>query len=113
MLQRGQTLKDGDCLQADDGSLIRIQASDEQLSTVSIHDSLLLAKACYHLGNRHIPLQIEQTRLCYLHDHVLDDMLEQMGLNVKQEFAPFQPESGAYAHSHHQHLHTHEIKHDH
>jgi urease accessory protein len=56
----------------------------------------LLARACYHLGNRHVPLQIESRRLRYLHDHVLDAMVLGLGLSVVVEDAPFDPEPGAY-----------------
>ncbi|MDX2503961.1 MAG: urease accessory protein UreE [Gammaproteobacteria bacterium] len=111
-LERGEVLRGGDCLQAEDDSVIRIEAADETLSLVQSDDPLLLARACYHLGNRHIALQIETQSLSYLHDHVLDDMLKNLGLSVKVIQAPFEPESGAYAaaHGHHhdnQHNHAH------
>lgn len=57
----------------------------------------MLAKACYHLGNRHVPLQIMPGELRYHHDHVLDDMLRQFGLTVTFGQLPFEPEAGAYA----------------
>jgi urease accessory protein len=60
-------------------------------------------QAAYHLGNRHVALQIDANRLRYLHDHVLDAMLAQLGLTVLQEQAPFEPESGAYSGGHHHH----------
>ena len=61
---------------------------------------LLFARACYHLGNRHISLQILPNELRYLHDHVLDHMVEGLGLKVSIENLPFEPEAGAYHHSH-------------
>lgn len=103
MLSRGEVLRGGDCLQAESGLVIRLQAANEAVSRVASTDSLLLQKACYHLGNRHVPLQITADGLCYLQDHVLDQMVESLGLDVKHETAPFEPESGAY----HQHGHTH------
>jgi urease accessory protein len=103
MLPRGEVLRDGDCLQAENGLVIRLKAANEAVSSVASTDSLLLQKACYHLGNRHVPLQITAEGLCYLQDHVLDEMVKSLGLDVKHENAPFEPESGAY----HQHGHTH------
>lgn len=114
LLKRGPTLQNGDLLAAEDGTAIKVVAADEQLSSVVCEDVLLFARACYHLGNRHTPLQIVKERLSYLHDHVLDDMLAGLGLQVNIISAPFEPESGAYGghtsdsaegHSHHHHAH--------
>lgn len=114
-LPRGNLLRGGDRLGSDDGLVIEIVAAAETVSTLRCHDSTLLARAAYHLGNRHIPLQIEKDWLRYQHDHVLDDMLRQMGFEVIVEQAPFEPEAGAYqqaAHSHaHHHSHAHETNH--
>lgn len=111
-LSREGVLRGGDCLRAEDGTVIQVKAGDESVSTVICNDPLLLARACYHLGNRHVPLQIEQNRLCYQHDHVLDEMVKQLGLTVQNEMAPFEPESGAY-HSHaNSHGHSHHHHHD-
>lgn len=113
-LPRGSVLQQDDRLQADSGEIIRIVAASESVSTVTVDDALLLARACYHLGNRHVALQISAGFIRYQHDHVLDDMLRGLGLNVVIEMAPFEPESGAYGdhvsshsstHSHHQHAH--------
>lgn len=107
-LPRGQTLRDGDLLASDDGTVVRICAAPEVLSEVLVDDPALLARACYHLGNRHVALQIEPGRLCYLHDHVLDEMLLGLGLQATCTEAPFEPETGAYgghAHGHHGHGH--------
>ena len=95
-LGRGVTLRDGDRLRADDGSVIEVRAADEALSTVRSQDPLALARACYHLGNRHTPLEIRDDRIRYAHDHVLDEMLRGLGLEVSAEQAPFEPEPGAY-----------------
>ena len=112
-LQRGDILRGGDCLLAEDNSIIQVLADNETVSMVQSDDSLLLARACYHLGNRHVPLQIENNALSYLHDHVLDDMLKQLGLNVSTNQAPFEPESGAYGGSGSSHSHSHEHQHSH
>ncbi len=111
-LERGTTLKDGDLLSGDDGITVRVVAADETLSVVRSDDPLLLARACYHLGNRHMSIQIMAGELRYSHDHVLDDMLRGLGLAVTVEQAPFEPEPGAYGgsadghgHGHHHHDH--------
>ena len=114
MLPRGLLLRGGDCLRAEDGSVIRIEAADESVSTVHHDDLLMIAKASYHLGNRHVPLQIGHGWLRYQHDHVLDDMVRGLGLNVMHEIAPFEPEGGAYGGGHgHHHEHEHEHHHAH
>lgn len=102
-LPRGSILRQGDRLQASNGMIILVKAAVEPVSTVTSRDSLILMRAAYHLGNRHVALQIDSERLRYLHDHVLDTMLEQMGLSVIREQAPFEPEAGAYGGSHHHH----------
>ena len=107
-LPRGQTLRHGDLLASDDGTVVRICAAPEVLSEVRVDDPLLLARACYHLGNRHVALQIGAGRLCYLHDHVLDELLQGLGLQPTCIEAPFEPEPGAYGgHSHAQGPHGH------
>lgn len=102
LLERGQVLKNGDLLVSEDGTVVKIIAAEEKVSTVVCNDPLAMAKACYHLGNRHVPLQINDKRLQYLHDHVLDDMLTGLGIDVEIKMAPFEPEEGAYG-SHHHH----------
>lgn len=99
ILPRGSVLRGGDCLRADDGTVIRVEAAAEAVSTAFSADAACLARACYHLGNRHVALQIGDTWLRYLHDHVLDSLVAGLGLRVFQEQAAFEPEAGAY-HSH-------------
>ena len=121
MLPRGLILRGGDYVRAEDGSIIRIEASSESVSTVHHNDTLLLTRAAYHLGNRHVALQVGEGWLRYQHDHVLDDMVRGLGLNVIHELAAFEPESGAYgehgghqyddSHSHHAHGHAHDHSH--
>lgn len=119
LLPRGEVLRDGDLLASDDGLVVRVAAAPELLSRAQSDDPLLLARACYHLGNRHVALQIEPGRLSWLHDHVLDDMVRGLGLDVSSIEAPFEPEPGAYgggsrpghgqAHHHgHDHGHGHD-----
>jgi len=107
-LERGSVLRHGDLLLADDGRVVEVQAAPETVSTVHTPDALALARAAYHLGNRHVALQIGTGWLRYQHDHVLDDMLRGFGLEVVIEDLPFEPEGGAYvATSHHTHAHSH------
>jgi urease accessory protein len=98
VLERGSQLRDGDLLAADGGEVLLVRAAPEQVSDTSSADARLLARAAYHLGNRHVPLQIELGALRYQHDHVLDAMLRELGLEVIVRTAPFEPEAGAYAH---------------
>lgn len=107
--EKGISFQDGDLIISDDGKvLVEVKAANETVSTVYCDDPLHLARACYHLGNRHIPLQIDKGVLRYQHDHVLDDMVRGLGLDVKTEQAPFEPESGAYSGGgHHGHSHDH------
>jgi len=107
MLNRGELLRSGDCLRAEDGSIIKVEAAPETVSTASHDNKLVLARACYHLGNRHVALQIGDGWLRYLHDHVLDDMVKGLGLEIKVEQAPFEPEGGAYGGHSHSHGHAH------
>ena len=108
-LERGQILRHGDRLQGQDGLVVEVHAAPEAVSTAQCVDGTLLARACYHLGNRHVALQVGPGWVRYRHDHVLDDMLRQLGLEVQYELAPFEPEAGAYTAGHgHGHAHHHE-----
>lgn len=108
MLERGHLLRGGELLTDGAASqVVRVLAAPEAVSTVRCADPHLLARAAYHLGNRHVPLQIEPGLLRYQHDHVLDDMLRGLGLTVQAEQAPFEPEAGAYQSAPHGHSHSH------
>ena len=109
----GATLRDGDRLRCSDGSLIVVRAAAETLSRALTSDPLTLARAAYHLGNRHIPVAIDPEGLSYQHDHVLDDMVRSLGLPVSTITAAFHPESGAYAQGSPGHSHDHDHDHDH
>ncbi len=106
ILPRGSVLRDGDVLVADDGTRARVRAEAELVSVATAPDSLSALRAAYHLGNRHVPLQITEPHLVYLHDHVLDAMLRQLGLIVTDRQLPFDPESGAYGQAHVPHAHA-------
>jgi urease accessory protein len=132
LLPRGTILRDGDRVESDGGTQVRICAAPEEVSTGRSADAHVLMRACYHLGNRHVALQIGATFVRYQHDHVLDRLARELGLEVEVEYAPFEPEGGGYgrnhshahghgdddhgAHDHHGHdhdLHTHHDGHDH
>ncbi len=104
LLPRGTSLQDDDRLVSTDGIVIKVKAAREPLSMITSRDTQLLARACYHLGNRHLPVQISQYSLLYRSDHVIDSMIRSMGLEVTQINAPFEPEMGAFngvaSHSH-------------
>jgi len=106
-LERGSVLRNGDLLLADDGRIVEVRAAKETVSTVRTGDAPLLARASYHLGNRHVALEIGPGWLRYQHDHVLDDMLRGFGLEVVVEQVPFEPEGGAYVASSTPHSHSH------
>lgn len=100
-LPRGTMLRDKDILRSDDGTLVRVRAKPELVMTIAAQTPLLLLRAAYHLGNRHVPLEIATTYLRLSPDPVLRTMLEQMGMVVEEAILPFQPEIGAYGN----HLH--------
>ena len=125
-LERGAVLRGGDLLLAEDGTVVEVVAALETVSTVRESDATRLARAGYHLGNRHVPVEIGSGWLRYGHDHVLDDMVRGLGSSVLVEQAPFEPEAGAYGHSHghdrehiagddqgHEHGHSHDPGHSH
>lgn len=100
-LPRGTVLRDGDILQAEaNSSLVRIVAKSEPVFTVTAQTELDLLRAAYHLGNRHVPVEITTTYLKLSPDRVLQTMLEHLGMNVQEAILPFHPEIGAYADSH-------------
>jgi urease accessory protein len=115
-LTRGQILRGGDRLLIEDGRVVEVRAAPESVSTVRTPDARLLARAAYHLGNRHVALQVGDGWLRYGHDHVLDEMVRGLGAEITLEQAPFEPEAGAYhgGHEHASHEHaSHEHEHDH
>lgn len=100
-LPRGTVLQDGDLLQSEAGDVvIQIAAKPEPVLTVTASNAVDLLRASYHLGNRHVPLEVTLGYLRLSPDPVLQAMLEQLGVEVQEEVVPFQPETGAYGHSH-------------
>ncbi len=112
-LPRGTVLQQGERIQAESGEIIDIHAADETVSSVYVENPLMIARSCYHLGNRHVALQITERFIRYQHDHVLDEMLRGLGLEVVVEQAPFEPEAGAYGNHGHAHSHAHGHSHTH
>jgi urease accessory protein len=131
-LTRGTVLRDGDLLVATSGERVRVVAKPEPVVTVTAPTPLALLRAAYHLGNRHVPLEVAATYLRFSPDPVLQDLVEKMGLYTQLEERPFQPETGAYdgagnrgqdlghshSHSHgyshsHSHVHSHSDSHSH
>jgi urease accessory protein len=102
-LERGAVLRDGDCLMSDDGRVVRVAAADEDLMEARCADADALARAAYHLGNRHTPVQVGSGWLRFGADSVLAGMLRGLGAAVTTVRAPFEPEAGAYAAGHHAH----------
>ncbi len=96
-LERGTVLRGGDRLQASDGRIVEVVAAAEALCVAESDDPLLLLRAAYHLGNRHVAVEIGPGRLRFARDAVLAGMVCGLGLPVKDIEAPFEPESGAYA----------------
>ena len=127
-LPRGQAVRGGDVLVAEDGSLIRVIAAPQKVLRITAcaqHGSPFdLMRAAYHLGNRHVPIELQPDHLKIEPDHVLADMLRSMHMTVVEADLPFEPEGGAYGghvtndgHSHHHHNHgaghSHDHDHDH
>jgi urease accessory protein len=108
LLPHGTILRDGDELGAEAGDasdasdaadeIVVVRAAAQTLSVVRSGDALVLARAAYHLGNRHVPVQLGAGWLAYEHDHVLDEMVEALGLTLETRIAPFEPEAGGYKH---------------
>ena len=118
LLPRGEILRGGDLVTASDGRVIEVLAEPEKLLHI---ESASLAKIAYHLGNRHVPVQVGEDFLRIAEDHVLEEMVKKLGATVSAVEAPFEPEAGAYAGGQHQHdemghggkIHDHHHDHDH
>ena len=122
-LPRGTVVRGGDVLLTQDGSLLRVVAAPQAVLRITAcpdhpaHEQAFdLMRAAYHLGNRHVPIELKPDHLKIEPDHVLADMLRAMHLTVVELQAPFEPEGGAYAahgHGHHPAHHDHGHGHDH
>jgi len=130
MLPRGEVLRGGDLVTASDGRIIEVVAEVEKLLHVECDGPQALARAAYHLGNRHVPVEVGTSYLRITYDHVLEEMLKGLGAKVSHIEAAFEPEAGAYGGGHqhgemghggkihefgepHDHPHGHDHHHDH
>ena len=121
-LPRGAVARGGDVWVAEDGSLVRVIAAPQPVLVITAcpqHGTPFdLTRAAYHLGNRHVPIELRPDRLQIEPDHVLADMLRAMHLIVNEAHTAFEPESGAYGGSHgahgsgHAHGHIHKHPHE-
>ena len=113
-LPRGTLVRGGDVLVAEDGSLIKVIAAAQPVLVIthcSEHGSAFdLTRAAYHLGNRHVPIELRADHLKIEPDHVLAEMLRSMHLIVSAQDAAFEPEGGAYGAGHGGHGHGHAAK---
>ena len=132
MLPRGEILRGGDLVTASDGRIIEVVATVEKLLHVECEDARALARAAYHLGNRHVPVEVGAGYVRIGADRVLEEMLKGLGAKVSHIEAAFEPEAGAYGGGHqhgemghggkihefgephdHDHDHGHDHHHDH
>jgi urease accessory protein len=119
-LPRGTLVRGGDVLVVEDGSLVKVIARAQRVLLITIEQDhgtpFDLIRAAYHLGNRHVPIELKPDHLKIESDHVLAEMLRAMHLIVTEVETTFEPEGGAYSaqpHSHGSHTHTHEGSHSH
>jgi urease accessory protein len=112
-LPQATALHDGDGLVLDDGAVVRVIGRPEPLIEIAAADDHALARLAWHIGNRHIDVQIVGDRLRIRRDHVIEDMLRGLGARLSPVDAPFEPEHGAYGHHHHGHGHDHDDLHSH
>ena len=119
-LTEAQVLRDGDGLLLDDGRVILVRAAEEPLVEIRATSPAEMVRLAWHLGNRHLPAELQAERILIREDHVIEQMLRGLGAQIQKVRAPFNPEGGAYgehnrsAHQHHhEHAHDHDHGHDH
>jgi urease accessory protein len=100
MLPRGEILRGGDRLLANDGRIVEVVSQTEDVLHVECTSAIALNRAAYHLGNRHVPVQVGDGFLRIAADHVLEAMLKGLGATLTAMRAPFEPEAGAYGGGH-------------
>jgi urease accessory protein len=107
LLDLAQTtrLRDGDGLALDGGDVVQVCARPEKLLEIHAHEEDELVRIAWHLGNRHLPVQLLDDRIRIRADHVIKEMVEGLGGHAEEIEAPFDPEAGAYARGHHHHHH--------
>lgn len=106
-LPEAVALRDGDGLLLDDGRIVKVRAAPEGLREITGAPGLLM-RVAWHLGNRHLPAELQPDRIRIRHDHVIEEMVARLGASIREVWAPFEPEGGAYAgHGGHDHGHGH------
>lgn len=108
-LPRAVVLKDGDGLRLNDGRMVAVGAAAEALVEVTAANPTALVQLAWHIGNRHLPAQLEEHRILIRQDHVIEAMLIGLGATIRSLLAPFTPESGAYASAHTHGAQSHEF----
>ena len=103
MLPRGEILRGGDLVTTSDGRIIEVIAQPENVLHVESTSPAALARIAYHLGNRHVPVEVGDGYLRLGDDHVLERMLEGLGAQVNRTMTAFEPEAGAYGGAGHEH----------
>jgi len=104
-LAEATALKDGDGIVLDDGRIVEVRAANEPLAKIIAKSPAELVRLAWHLGNRHLPTALSDDSLLIRRDHVIEDMLERLGAEVRHVEAPFDPEGGAYGHDERPHSH--------
>jgi len=104
-LARAYHLSEGDGLELDDGEFVRVRAAPEPVLEIEAADTASLLRIAWHLGNRHLPLQVVGERLRIREDHVIAEMVAGLDGRIRRAQAPFDPEIGAYAGAMHRHAH--------
>ncbi|MEH6548139.1 MAG: urease accessory protein UreE, partial [Sneathiella sp.] len=97
-LRNVRTLRDGDILLLQDGTGMRVKAKNEPVLDIRCDDTKHLVQISWHLGNRHLPTQLMEDCLRIRQDHVIEEMVRQLGAHTQCLDAPFNPEGGAYGH---------------
>lgn len=115
-LAEATVLRDGDGLELEDGRVVLVRAAEEPLVEVRASCAAHLIRLAWHIGNRHLPAELQAERILIREDHVIEAMLRGLGATLARVRAPFNPEGGAYGEhnrSDHQHHHAHDHDHDH
>lgn len=107
-LAQAVRLRDGDGLALESGGVVQVCAKPEKLLEIHAHEEGELVRIAWHLGNRHLPVQLLDDRIRIRADHVIQEMVEGLGGHVEEIDAPFDPEAGAYAGGHNHHDHDHD-----
>ncbi len=112
-LPEAVAMRDGDGVELEDGRVVMVKAAGEDLMEITAPDAHHLTRLAWHIGNRHLPAAILPDRILIFPDHVIAEMIEGLGGQVRAIRAPFDPEGGAYSQGHGDHGRNHDHGHDH